>query len=106
MKYALSVAMIALALALGGSSAVAFTTITNDDNLDNKAGLRLADPDDITNNMANQSTSGNSHSVTIMKFGNGSLQFQAGASSANSEVGVESNFIQSPGANLVPSQHR
>jgi hypothetical protein len=51
--------------------------------------------------MADQQ-SGTGHGATIMRFGSGSLQIQGGASS-NSDVGVQSRFVQSPAANSVPS---
>ena len=106
MKQSLAVAAVALALAFGASGAFAFSTVTSNNNLDDKASARVADPDDLMDNMANQQSNPHTGSATIMRFGgSSSLQFQL-APSSNSDVGVESRFIQSPGANLVPSQRR
>jgi hypothetical protein len=104
MKHSLSVAILALALALGAPGAFAFDIVNDGTSIDNKAGLKLADPDDLTNEMSSQQSAAGRSGATIMHFGNTTLQFQAGSgSSANRDVGIESRFVPDPAANSVPS---
>jgi hypothetical protein len=98
MKYPLVVAAALAALALGASNASAFTIVTGDSSTEGKANLRLADPSDLRDNMANQSSPGGTQT---MQFGR--TQLRITGSTSNGDGPVNSPFLSSPSASMVPS---
>lgn len=89
---------VALALAIGVPAAFAFSQTTAPGSIDLKTGNRIADPEDLMNDMAGQSSSGTYRS----SLGNGTLQF---GTPANPDRGVESRFAPNPSTVIVPSRH-
>jgi hypothetical protein len=88
----------ALALTLGAPGAFAFSQSSAPGSIDLKSSNRIADPEDVMNDMAAPS-SGGTHSYA---FGNGTLQF---GTPADSGSGVESRFAPNPSTVIVPSRH-
>ena len=87
-----------LALVSSAPGAFAFSQSSAPGSIDLKSSNRIADPEDVMNNMAAPS-SGGTHSYS---FGNGSLQLSAPADSGS---GVESRFAPNPSTVIVPSRH-
>jgi hypothetical protein len=98
MKHPLIVAVAVSVLALGASGASAFTIVTGDSSTQGKANLRLADPSDLQNNFANPSSPGGTQT---MQFG--STQLRITGSTPNGGGPVNSPFLSSPSASMVPS---
>ena len=94
----LPLAAVAFAFAMSASAAFAFTVTTSNNATDNRVSARLADPDEIMDNMANGQTSGGMH---IMNSGGAKLQFSAPSGGAT--TGIESRFLPNPAAQSVPS---
>jgi hypothetical protein len=90
----LAAASVALALALGASGAFAFTTVTSSTSTDSKANARLADPDELMNNMANEQSSGGTRT---MHFGGATLQLNGPGAASRSP------FLPSPAAQGLPA---
>jgi hypothetical protein len=88
----------ALALVLCAPGAFAFSQSSAPSSIDIKSSNRIADPEDVMNDMAAPS-SGGTHSYS---FGSGTLQFSAPAGSGS---GVESRFAPNPSTVIVPSRH-
>lgn len=87
-----------LTLAFGTPGAAAFSWSSSPSSVDLKAGNRIADPEDLMNEMSpSQSGGAQTHS-----FANGTVQFSAPPSTS---AGVESRFVTNPSTVLVPS-HR
>ena len=88
-----------MTLALGAPGAVAFSSTSSPSSVDTKAANRVADPEDLMNDMSAQP----SGSVRTYSFDTGaSLQFNA---PSDPNTGVESRFVTNPSTVIVPS-HR
>ena len=88
-----------MTVALGASGAFAFSSTSSPSGVDTKAGDRVADPEDLMNDMSAQPGG----SVRTYSFGNGaSLQFSA---PSDPNTGVESRFVTNPSTVIVPSRH-
>ncbi len=87
-----------LALVLGASGASAFSQTSAPGSLDLKTSNRIADPEDLMNDMAAQSSGG----TRSYSLGNSTLQFSAPADSTS---GAESRFVTNPSTVIVPSRH-
>jgi hypothetical protein len=94
-----SLAFATLLLLAGASAAMAFTTQSGP-SVDTMTSSRVADPDDVMDNLANQQSGGAPGSV--MSLGGTTLRF--GGSSSDSDTGANSRFLTSPAASTVPSQ--
>ena len=93
----LSAAAIAGALAFGVTGVFAFTTVTPTTSQDTKTNARLADPDDLMSDMANQQSSGGTR---VMHFGSTTLELSGGLGGGG---GGHSPFLTNPAAQSVPS---
>jgi hypothetical protein len=97
MKHLLGFSALVAAFAIGAGSAMAFTVQTTNTNLQDKANLRLADPDDLMDSMANQQSSGSSGAV---RLGGTTLRFSGSSSGAGAP---NSPFLEDPAVRTVPS---
>ena len=96
MKHLLGFSALIL-VAVGAGSAMGFTVQTTNSNLQDKANLRLADPDDLMDSMASQQSSGAGGAVHV---GNTTLQFSGSSSGASTP---NSPFLEDPAVRTVPS---
>ena len=88
-----------LGLFAGAPSAFAFTTQSSA-SIDTMTSARVADPEDLMENMASQQSGAGP--ATVLHLGGSNLT--VGGSSSSSETGANSRFLVSPAAATVPSQ--
>ena len=87
-----------LMLAFSAPGAGAFSWSSGSSSVDAKASNRIADPEDLMNDMAAAPSGG----VQIYPLGNGTVQFSAPASASS---GIDSRFVTNPSTVIVPSRH-
>jgi hypothetical protein len=96
-KSFLPVVLVSLGLVMGAPGAFAFTIVTPGSG--GSAGVNLTDPDQKTDNLADQYQSGRG---STMPFGDGSLQFNV-SHPDNSASSANDLFMANPASHTVPS---
>lgn len=97
MTHSLGVAAALVGLVAFMPQSHAFTTVQGSD-VPAASQARVADPDDLMQNMQDEQSSG----VVSLPGGSGTLRFDGGSAAAG---GASSRFVQEPGSELVPAQH-
>ncbi len=87
-----------LAVALAASNAHAFTAVDSEDYPNTALSTKLADPDDIMDDMANQQLNGAAQVVN--RFGGATVEYAGPNGSGN----YDTRFLADPAAGTVPSK--
>jgi hypothetical protein len=87
-----------VAVTMAAPGAFAFSTVSGDDYPNTALSTKLADPDDIMDDMASEQMN---HSNTVVnRFGGGTLEFTGPSGSGT----YDSRFLPDPAASTVPSK--